>query len=94
MCCLIKIYHIFRTIIEAGPLQLEQLRGKTLDLKLHASNDSQDRLRCDFILLGFFCSLWFIIVVKTVKQLLKDRVLGGKIHLQLIMSMSELFICI
>lgn len=28
----------------------------------------KDRLWCDFILLGFFCSLWFVIVVKTVKQ--------------------------
>lgn len=53
---------------------LEQLRGKTLDLKIHASNDSQDSLCCDFIPLGFFRSLWFVIVVKTVKQRLKDRV--------------------
>lgn len=53
---------------------LEQLKGKTLDLRMHALNDSQDRLRCDFILFCFFCSFWFVIIVKTVQQRLKDRV--------------------
>lgn len=73
---LLENHNIFLTIIWAQPLQ--QLQRKTPDLRLQALNDSQDRLRCYFILLCFFCSFWFVIIVKTVEQRLKDRVWGKK----------------
>lgn len=70
---------------------------------MQALNDSQNRLLCDFLLLCFFCSFWFVIIVKTVKQSLKDRFYEVKcifnqlhprvITLRALLTLSKAVVC-